>query len=56
MSKTSAKQRYQAFTEWHEWAKVKYPSFRKKKQKQRTPTFSDYGKQLYNSTVNPNDD
>ena len=44
MSKTSAKQRYQASTEWHEWAKVKYPSFRKKKQKQRTPTFSDYGK------------
>lgn len=38
MSNTSAKQRYQAFTEWHEWAKTKYPSFRKKKTK-RAPAF-----------------
>lgn len=42
MSKTSAKQRYQAFTEWHEWAKTKYPSFRKKKKKVAQPTFSNY--------------
>ena len=28
MSKTSAKQRYTAFTEWHNWAKTKYPSFK----------------------------
>jgi hypothetical protein len=44
MSKTSAKQRYEAFTEWHEWAKTKYPSFRVKKKKAQAPTFSQYGK------------
>jgi len=44
MSKTTAKQRYQVFTEWHEWAKQQYPSFRKKKKKQTQPTFSSYGK------------
>jgi len=44
MSKTSAKQRYTAFTEWHEWAKMKYPSFRKKKKKVAQPRFSEYGK------------
>lgn len=44
MSKMSAKQRYTAFTEWHEWAKSKYPSFRTKKRKQNQPKFSEYGK------------
>ena len=44
MSKTSARQRYKAFTEWHEWAKTKYPSFRVKKKKKATPTYSEYGK------------
>ena len=44
MSKTSAKQRYQSFQEWHTWAKTKYPSFRKKKQKTIQPTYSNYGK------------
>ena len=38
MSKTSAKQRYTAFTEWHNWAKTKYPNFKVKKVK-RAPTF-----------------
>lgn len=42
MSKTSAKQRYTAFTEWHNWAKAQYPSFRTKKKKQAQPKFSDY--------------
>ena len=46
MSNTSAKQRYIAFTEWHEWAKSKYPNFRKatKKKKPAQPRFSEYGK------------
>jgi len=44
MSKTSARQRYQAFTEWHEWAKTKYPAFRVKKKKKAMPTYSEYGK------------
>ena len=44
MSKTSAKQRYIAFTEWHNWAKSKYPSFKVKKKKLQQPTYSDYGK------------
>ena len=42
MSKTSAKQRYQSFQEWHAWAKTKYPSFRVKKVKPKQPTYSDY--------------
>jgi hypothetical protein len=42
MSKTSAKQRYEAFQEWHVWAKTKYPSFRVKKKKPAQPTYSDY--------------
>ena len=42
MSKTSAKQRYVAFTEWHNWAKTKYPAFRTKKKKAAQPRFSDY--------------
>ena len=44
MSKVRAKQRYEAFTEWHEWAKAQYPSFRKKKKKQAIPTYSEYDK------------
>ena len=44
MSKTSSKQRYIAFTEWHNWAKSQYPAFRVKKKKQPTPTYSEYGK------------
>ncbi len=44
MSRTSAKQRYEAFTEWHNWAKTKYPSFKNatKKKKPAQPRFSDY--------------
>jgi len=42
MSKTSAKQRYQAFQEWHAWAKSQYPAFRTKKKKPTQPKFSDY--------------
>ena len=44
MSSTSAKQRYIAFTEWHNWAKTQYPSFRVKKKKPQVPTYSEYGK------------
>jgi hypothetical protein len=47
MSKTSAKQRYTAFTEWHAWAKTKYPSFRVKKKKTPTPNYVDYGSNGY---------
>jgi len=36
MSKTSAKQRYETFTEWHKWAKTTYPSF--KAASKRKPT------------------
>ena len=45
MSRTSAKQRYEAFTEWHAWAKTKYPSFKNavKKKKTQQPRFSEYG-------------
>ena len=42
MSNTSAKQRYIAFTEWHNWAKTKYPSLKVKKQKPKQPTYSEY--------------
>ncbi len=44
MSSTSAKQRYIAFTEWHNWAKTQYPAFRVKKVKPKAPTYSEYGK------------
>ena len=44
MSKTSAKQRYVAFTEWHNWAKTVYPSYRTTKRKASQPKFSEYGK------------
>mgnify|MGYP006170613441 FL=1 len=46
MSKTSGKQRYEAFTEWHIWAKSQYPSFKNavKKKKAPQPRFSEYGK------------
>jgi len=42
MSKTRAKARYEAFTEWHAWAKTQYPSFRVKKKKPQQPTYSEY--------------
>lgn len=42
MSKTSAKQRYQQFQEWHAWAKTKYPSFRAKKKVTQQPKFTEY--------------
>ena len=42
MSTTSAKQRYIAFTEWHNWAKTKYPELRKKKKTITIPTYSEY--------------
>ena len=41
MSKTSAKQRYESFQEWHAWAKTKYPSFRVKKKKQAQPIWKE---------------
>ena len=41
MSKTSAKQRYTAFTEWHAWAKQQYPSFRAKKKKTPPPIWTE---------------
>ena len=56
MSKTSAKQRYQAFQEWHNWAKTKYPSFRAKKKKVAQPRFSEYGKQFYSIPNTTNDE
>tara|TARA_R110000772_G_scaffold10499_1_gene33430 strand:- start:1914 stop:2054 length:141 start_codon:yes stop_codon:yes gene_type:complete len=37
MSTTSAKQRYETFTEWHNWAKSKYPNFRAASKKKTTP-------------------
>ena len=45
MSKMSAKTRYEAFTEWHQWAKTKYPAFRTKKKKVQMP---DWMRDLYN--------
>jgi len=42
MSRISAKQRYETFTEWHNWAKSKYPELRKKKNKPTTPKYSEY--------------
>lgn len=46
MSNTSAKQRYETFTEWHIWAKSQYPAFKNavKKKKNTQPRFSEYGK------------
>ena len=46
MSKMSAKQRYETFTEWHNWAKTKYPSFRVKKTRKAPafPKMADDGK------------
>ena len=42
MSKISAKQRYETFTEWHKWAKSQYPEFRKKKKTPIAPPYSEY--------------
>jgi len=44
MSKMSAKTRYEAFQEWHAWAKTKYPSFRTKKKKPQMP---DWMREIY---------
>lgn len=44
MSKVSAKTRYEAFTEWHKWAKTQYPAFRTKKKKPQMP---DWMKEVY---------
>lgn len=33
MSKNSSKQNYQAFQEWHHWAKSKMPNFKKSSKK-----------------------
>lgn len=41
MSKTSAKQRYQSFQEWHAWAKQQYPSYRAKKKKTAPPIWTE---------------
>jgi len=37
MSKNSSRQNYQAFQEWHAWAKTKYPAFRVQKKKPQVP-------------------
>ncbi len=43
MSQNSNKQNYQAAIEWLEWARMKYPAFRKKrKKKPAQPRFVDY--------------
>jgi len=42
MSKISAKARYEAFTEWHNWAKTKYASLRTKKTKPAAPRYIEY--------------
>ena len=39
MSKMSAKSRYEAFQEWHQWAKTKYPAFRAKRKKAPAPVW-----------------
>lgn len=39
---TSAKARYEAFTEWHNWAKTKYSSLKTKKVKPSTPRYIEY--------------
>lgn len=39
MSKVSAKTRYEAFQEWHAWAKTKYPSFRTQRKKAPVPVW-----------------
>ena len=44
MSKSSPKARYEAFTEWHEWAKSNSSAFRTKKKKTQAPKFVSYGK------------
>jgi hypothetical protein len=44
MSQTSAKQRYETFQEWHQWAKSKYPNFKAASKKKPTtqPIYSSY--------------
>ena len=42
MSQNSARQNYQAFSEWHVWAKSQYPAFRAKKKKKVTPIWEKY--------------
>ena len=42
MSQNSSKQTYEAFKEWHNWAKTKYPSFNQKKKKSPVPIWSLY--------------
>ena len=41
MSKMSAKTRYEAFSEWQNWAKHKYPIMRRKKKAR--PDYLTYG-------------
>lgn len=47
MSKNSAKQSYEAFTEWHKWAKIKYPNFKaaSKKKPTQKPIWSLFDEQ-----------
>ncbi len=42
MSKNSQKQTYEASQEWLLWAKTKYKTLKKKKQKPTFPTFTEY--------------
>jgi hypothetical protein len=42
MSKNSPKQTYQASQEWLLWAKTKYKTLKKKKQKPTFPIFTEY--------------
>lgn len=47
MSNNSARQTYQAFTEWYNWAKTKYPTLKQKKKKPKAPNFIAYGENDY---------
>jgi len=47
MSNNSARQTYQAFSEWYTWAKTKYPILRVKKKKTPPPGYMSYGENDY---------
>ena len=42
MSKNSARQTYEAYSEWYIWAKSKYPTLRKKKKSIPKPIWNIY--------------
>ena len=47
MSNNSARQNYQAFTEWYNWAKTKYPTLKKKKKRTPAPVWAGYNENDY---------